>query len=137
MKTSLHHAHLFASNIDESLHFYTEMFRAEVLFDLTMAGARNVMISIGLGKLNFYDQPPKDKLRGLVHHLGIETDDIESLVEHMRNKGYIFRNQIKSLGIWRYIMVEGPDHVLIELFEIIKEKIPELQYKKISNMNSF
>ena len=85
MKVSLHHPHLFASNLDESLHFYKEMFGAEILFDLKMAGARNVMISIGTGKINFYDKPPKDKERGLVHHLGIETDDLEALVKHMKS----------------------------------------------------
>ena len=71
---------MFASNIDESIRFYREMFGAEVLFDMEMAGARNVMISIGGGKLNFYDQPPKEGGRGAVHHLGIETDDLEALV---------------------------------------------------------
>jgi len=136
MKVNLHHAHLFASKIDDSIDFYREMFGAEVLFDLEMAGARNVMISIGSTKINFYDQPPKDQMRGTVHHLGIETDDLESLVAHMKGKGYHFRNQIKGLGVWKYVMVEGPDHLLLELFEIVKDKIPKEQYKKISSLNS-
>jgi len=110
------------------------MFGADILFDLTMAGARNVMIAIGSGKINFYDQAPKDEFRGLVHHLGIETDDIESLVAHMKQKGFKFNNQIKNLGIWKYVMVEGPDHVLLELFEINKNKAPIDEYKKISNL---
>jgi catechol 2,3-dioxygenase-like lactoylglutathione lyase family enzyme len=133
VKVSLHHAHLFASDLEKSLNFYTEMFGAVKLFDLEMAGARNVMVAIGSVKINFYDQPPKDKFRGVVHHLGIETDDIERLVAHMENKGYKFKNQIKNLGIWKYIMVEGPDHVLLELFEINKDKTPSTDYLKISN----
>ncbi|TFG12010.1 MAG: VOC family protein [Promethearchaeota archaeon] len=75
MKTNLHHAHLFASDIDKSINFYREMFGAEILFDLEMAGARNVMIAIGSSKINFYDQPPKESGRGGVNHLGIETED--------------------------------------------------------------
>ncbi len=71
MKVSLHHAYLFASNLDESINFYREMFGAEINFDLEVAGARNVMIAIGSAKINFYDQPPKDRGRGPVHHLGI------------------------------------------------------------------
>ncbi len=136
MRTNLHHAHLFASNIDESIKFYNEMFGAEVLFDLEMAGARNVMISIGSAKLNFYYQPPKDKARGIVHHIGIETDDLETLVAHMKSKGFKFRNQIKSYAMWKYIMAEGPDHILLELFEIVKDNLPEEQYKKITSLNS-
>ena len=125
--------HLFASNVDDSIKFYREMFGAEVLFDLEIAGARNVMISIGSAKLNFYEQPPKDKGRGAIHHLGIETDDLEALVTHMKNNGFKFRKDIKSLGVLRYVMAEGPDHILLELFEVVKDKVPEDQYQKISS----
>lgn len=135
MKTSLHHAHLFASDINESIQFYRNMFGAEVLFDLKMAGARNVMIAIGSSKINFYDQPPKDQGRGVVHHLGIETDDLEALVAHMKRNGFEFKKSIKSLGVWKYVMVEAPDHMLLEVFEVVKKKIPEDQYKAISSLN--
>jgi catechol 2,3-dioxygenase-like lactoylglutathione lyase family enzyme len=135
MKTSLHHAHLFASDIKESIQFYRNMFGAEVLFDLKMDGARNVMIAIGSLKINFYDQPPKDQGRGVVHHLGIETDDLEALVAHMKRNGFEFKKSIKSLGVWKYVMVEAPDHMLLEVFEVVKKKIPEDQYKAISSLN--
>jgi catechol 2,3-dioxygenase-like lactoylglutathione lyase family enzyme len=134
LKANLHHAHLFASNIDESINFYQEMFDAKIIFDLEMAGARNVMISIGSSKINFYDQTPKEQGRGVIHHLGVETDNLEALVEHMKNKGFQFRKPIKSLGIWKYVMAEGPDHILLELFEIVKEKIPKEQYKMITSL---
>ena len=135
MKVNLHHVHLFASNIDESLQFYREMFSAKLFFDLEMAGARNVMISIGSTKINFYDQPPKDQGRGAIHHLGIETEDLEALVEHMKSKGFKFKKTIKKLGVWKYIMAEGPDHVLLELFEIIRDKLTQDQFKIISSLN--
>ena len=134
VRVSLHHAHLFASDLDASIRFYQEMFGAEVLFDLEMAGARNVMIKIGNSKINFYDQPPKDQGRGAVHHLGIETENIEELVAHMKNKGFKFRKPITNLGIFKYVMAEGPDHVLFELFEVVKDRIPEKQYKLISSL---
>lgn len=132
IKANLHHAHLFASDLDKSINFYREMFNAEIIFDLEMAGARNVMISIGSMKINFYNQPPKDTGRGAIHHLGIESDNLEELIEHMKAKGYQFRNKIKTYGLWKYVMVEGPDRVLLELFEIIREKIPKKDLKRIS-----
>ena len=133
MKTSLHHVHMFASNIDKSIRFFREMFGAELLIDQEMAGARNVMISIGSGKINFYDQPPKDQGRGIVHHLGIETDDLEALVEQMQHKGYDFRKPIRDLGTWKYVMVEGPDNVLLELFQVLVDK-GDPQLKRISTL---
>ncbi len=137
MKTSLHHTHLFASNLDASIKFYQDMFRAKILFDLKMAGARNVMISIGSSKINFYDQPPKDQGRGAIHHLGIETDDLEALVEHMKSKGFQFINKIKTFGPLKYVMAAAPDNVLLELFEVVKDKLSIDQYKLISTLNTF
>jgi len=137
MKSSLHHAHLFASNVDESIKFYSEMFGAKVLFDLEMAGARNVMIQIGSSKINFYDQPPKDQGRGAIHHLGIETDDLEALVAHMKSKGFQFINKIKIFGPLKYVMAAAPDNVLLELFKVVKDKVSVKQYKLISSLDSF
>jgi predicted enzyme related to lactoylglutathione lyase len=117
MRTNLQHCHLFASNLDESLSFYKEMFDAKVLFDDEVAGARNVMITIGSGAINFYDQPPKDAGRGVVHHLGIETDDLEALVKKMKSKGAQFKKPITDLGVLKYVMVSGPDNILFELFQ--------------------
>jgi catechol 2,3-dioxygenase-like lactoylglutathione lyase family enzyme len=135
MKINLHHAHLFASNIDRSLKFYQEMFSATILFDLEVAGARNVMISIGSNKINFYDQPPKDAGRGAIHHLGIETDNLEELITHMKSKGFKFIKRIKRLGPLKYVMAEAPDSVLLELFEVVKNKISVDQYKMISTFS--
>jgi catechol 2,3-dioxygenase-like lactoylglutathione lyase family enzyme len=135
MRTNLHHAHLFASNIEKSLQFYREMFGAEIIFDLEVAGARNVMIAIGSSKINFYDQPPKNQGRGIVHHLGIETDDLDSLISHMKDKGFEFRKPIKNLGILKYVMAEGPDHILLELFEVVKDRLSEDQYGLISSFS--
>ncbi len=136
MKTTLHHAHLFASNLDRSIKFYQDMFGAEILFDLKMAGARNVMITIGSSKINFYEQPPKDEGRGAIHHLGIETDDLEALVTHMKNKGFQFIKEIKSFGPLKYVMAAAPDNILLELFEVVKDKVSEDQYKQISSLKS-
>lgn len=117
MDCNLHHVHLFASDLDASLRFYREMFDAGVLFDETVAGVRNVMIQIGTGRINFYDQKPRGTGPSAVHHLGIFTDDIASVVAHMEARGFIFRNSVRDFGELKYIMLEGPDRVLIEIFE--------------------
>ena len=117
MEVTLHHCHLFASDIEKSISFYQEMFGAQVIMDAEIAGSRNVLISIGKGFINFYDQPPRDTGRGAVHHIGIHTDDLAALVEHMKSKGFQFRKQITDLGALKYVMVEAPDKLLIELFE--------------------
>jgi catechol 2,3-dioxygenase-like lactoylglutathione lyase family enzyme len=130
-----HHAHLFASNIDASLKFYQEMFGAEILADVVMAGARNVFAAIGQGRIHFYDQPPKDQGRGAIHHLGIQTHDLGALVAHMKAKGVPFRKEIVDFGFWKYVMAPAPDNVLLELFQIVKEKLPEGDLKKLEKIS--
>ncbi len=113
----LHHAHLFASNLGESVRFYQEMFGGEVILDAEVAGSRNVLLRLGSAHINFYDQPPKDSGRGVVHHLGIRADDLGELVAHMKAKGFQFRKGITDLGALKYVMAAAPDGVLLELFE--------------------
>lgn len=116
-RSRLHHTHLFASDLEASLDFYRRWFGAEVLSDEVFAGARNVLVRVGDGRLNFYDQPPRDRGRNAVHHLGIQTEDLAALVEAMTAGGVAFRKPITQVGALGYVMVEGPDGVLIELFQ--------------------
>ena len=114
----LHHVHLFATDLDQSIAFYTRSFGGEVLADETFAGARNVMMRIGDGRLNFYDQPPPGHGRNAVHHLGIQVEDLQALVDRMTADGYAFRKPIQGVPGSRYTMAEAPDGVLLELFEM-------------------
>ncbi len=124
MEFHLHHTHIFASDIDVSVRFYEEMFGGEVVLDTEVAGARNVFMRIGTGRLHFYAQPPKNKVRGNIHHFGIQTDDIEAAVDRLIAKGVTFRKGITDIGAWMYVMVPAPDDILIELFQIRESAIP-------------
>lgn len=125
MAYHIHHVHIFASDIERSLDFYRGYFGGEVVLDMEFAGARNVFMKIGTGRIHFYDQPPKTTERGGIHHFGIQTDDLDGTVERMKSSGVFFRKGITDFGFWRYVMVPAPDDIVIELFEVDKEKIPE------------
>jgi catechol 2,3-dioxygenase-like lactoylglutathione lyase family enzyme len=116
-RVRLHHTHLFASDLDVSLAFYQRWFGAEVVGDEVFAGSRNVLVALGDGRLNFYDQPPRDRGRNAFHHLGIQTDDLEALVAEMNAGGVEFRKPITYTDDLSYVMVEAPDGVLLELFQ--------------------
>ncbi|MGD9040964.1 MAG: VOC family protein, partial [Desulfobacteraceae bacterium] len=112
----MHHVHIFASDMDESIRFYKEHFGAKQILDAELAGARNVFMRIGKGRLHLYDQPPKHLGSGSIHHFGIQTDDIEVVVDQMKAKGVEFKKGITDFGFWRYVMVPAPDQILIDLF---------------------
>jgi hypothetical protein len=70
-----------------------------------------------------------------VHHLGIETDDLECLVAHMKRKGFRFRNAIRDLGGWKYVMAEAPDNVLLELFQVGPQGVPQDLAERITSLH--
>jgi len=123
MKNHIHHVHIFASDLNKSIKFYEEAFDGKIVLDVELAGARNVFMRIGNGRMHFYDQSPKFSGRGSIHHFGIQTDDIEGVVNKLKSMGVIFTKNITDAGFWKYIMVPAPDDILIELFEVDKKQI--------------
>ena len=124
----IHHVHIFASDLKKSLQFYQENFGGKVILDAEFAGARNVFMKVGNGRLHFYDQPPKHSGRGSIHHFGIQTENIKAMVTKLKLNGVVFQKGITDFGHWKYIMVPAPDDILIELFEVDKSKFPS-QFK--------
>ena len=118
MRVGLDHVHIFASSIPKTVDFFRTMFGATVVWDDEAAGVRNVRLSLGNAFLQIYDQAPKAPRGGAVQHLGIETDDLDGLVSRMKAHGFQFRNTIRDdPNGFRYVMVSGPDDLLMELFE--------------------
>lgn len=117
MRVSLDHVHVFASDASATVRFFQTMFDANVVWDEVVAGTRGIRLQIGRAFILVYDQPPKGPRSGAVHHLGIETDDLDGLVGAMTARGFHFRNPIREDATFKYVMVAGPDDLLIELFE--------------------
>jgi len=120
----VHHVHLFARDLDATVGWYTEMLGAEVAYDGDFGGARNVFLLVGSGRLNLYDQPPREGAGGAYHHVGIQTEDLAALHRHLVANGVQFRSPVREFGTWRYLMCPAPDGVLLELFEIDREAMP-------------
>jgi catechol 2,3-dioxygenase-like lactoylglutathione lyase family enzyme len=120
---SLHHTHLFASDVDRSIAFWRDHFGAVVLVDAAFAGARNVFMRIGEGRLHLYDQPAKHTGAGTVHHLGIETDELDTLVGRLKAAG-VSVTDVRRHAEGDYAMAEAPDGLLLELFQPHAGRLP-------------
>jgi catechol 2,3-dioxygenase-like lactoylglutathione lyase family enzyme len=127
----LHHVHLFAADLDTTLAWWRKHFDAQILYDGEMAGARNVFVAVGSGRMHFYDQPPRENAKGAVHHLGIRISDLRTEWDRMAKAGLRSPNGLREFSDWRYVMVSAPDNVLLELFEfddpeaICNQALPE------------
>lgn len=117
MRVSLDHIHIFSSHLAATVQFFTDMLGASVVWDENAAGVRTVRLALGRGFIHVYDQPPKGERAGAIHHVGVETDDLDALVGRMKAKGFEFRNAVREEEKFRYVMVAGPDNLLIELFQ--------------------
>ena len=119
---SLHHTHLFASDVDRSIAFWRDHFGATVVLDTEFAGARNVFMRIGEGRLHLYDQAPKHAGAGTVHHLGIETDELDALVARLKAAG-VSVTDVRRHAEANYAMAQAPDGILLELFQPHAERV--------------
>ena len=117
MTIDLHHAHLFASDIDATISWWTRHLGARVLFDGQLAGARNVFLGLGTGRIHVYDQPPRDQGRGAIHHLGLKVCGLRQVWRRLEAAGVASRQGLREHEGWRYVMIAAPDNVLLELFE--------------------
>lgn len=123
VRSSLHHVHLMASNLDTSLTFYRRWFDAEVIADFEYAGARNVFVAIGSGRLHFYDQPPRNLERNAFNHIGLVVENLDELHRRMTDAGLELPKGIQRHPDGNYLMVQAPDRVLLELFEPNREML--------------
>ena len=124
MNASLHHAHIFASDITATVTWWQTMLGAEVVFDGDFGGARNVFLRVGEGRLHIYDQWRNGLDKGPVHQLGVYWDELLKVVATMKSKGAVFRGDVREFENWRYIMCAAPDNLLLELFQVDADLMP-------------
>ena len=98
--------------------------RARILFDGPLAGSRNVFIAVGSGRLHLYEQPPRDSGHGAIHHLGIRIQGLKKELKRLQAEGLNSRTGLREQETWRYVMVEAPDGLLLELFEFDDPSAP-------------
>lgn len=113
----LHHVHIFASDMSATLAWWQRHLSARVLFDGRLAGSRNVLIGVGRGHINIFDQPPRDQGRGGVHHIGVRVPGLREAWLQLQADGVRSPHGLREHDGWRYVMIEAPDGVLVELFE--------------------
>jgi len=86
-------------------------------------------------------QPPHDAKRGAlapgpVKNIGCYNADLGKLVlGSCLRISFHFRKEISEFGFWKYLMAAAPDNVLLELFQIVKEKLPEGDLKKLERIS--
>jgi catechol 2,3-dioxygenase-like lactoylglutathione lyase family enzyme len=113
----LHHVHIFASDMEATLAWWCGHLGARVLSDKGLGGSRNVLIGVGSGRINIYDQAPRGAGMGPVHHLGVRVTGFDAVWRRLQAGGVTSPNGPREHDGWRYVMISAPDGILVEIFE--------------------
>nr|WP_064569841.1 hypothetical protein [Gordonia sp. LAM0048] len=87
-----------------------------MVFDACFAGVRNVFLRVGEGRIHLYEQPPSRAGAGTVHHLGVATTELVELAARLR-RAQVSVTDVRYEPAADYVMVKGPDELLIEVFQ--------------------
>lgn len=114
----LHHVHLVTQDMATTCDFYIRHFGGKIVFDDDIDGDRNVFMTIGKGRIHFFqskNQPPKD--RNAFHHLGMMVEDLPTFARGLREAGVPVTDLVETPG-GGFAMTAAPDNVKIELFQV-------------------
>jgi len=82
------------------------------------------VLAVGTGRLNIYDQAPRDRGRGAVHHLGVKVANLRDVWPRLQAQGITSPHGLREQDGWRYVMISAPDGILVELFEFDDPSAP-------------
>jgi catechol 2,3-dioxygenase-like lactoylglutathione lyase family enzyme len=127
----LDHIHVYCSNPDASLHFYTNVFEAEMLGKAYGSdGGIRYFLRLGGLTLVLAPYPPDTEPRvpvvyrdGIyehgygVGHFGLHVENVDESVETVRERGAKILTEPREFVGARFAYIGAPDGVIIELLE--------------------
>ncbi len=126
------HIHLLSPDPDKAAEFWIKHFGATISSrNPNLAGAVNVRLK--LGNLGLFIRgvratdkmaaQPNGKIQG-IDHFGVDVDDFDATVERFQKAGIPCVDGPRSVGAYRVAFFQCPDHVLVEVLEIVGGKHP-------------
>lgn len=124
MDYTIEHATIRCRDLEESIRFYREIFRARVLFRRNLPGGKTIVyLQFGDSMLELMDfgaardgGDPRESYG--VHHIGIKTTDFDAAYQELKSKGVPFLVEPFSPvpGI-RLAFVKDPNGAVLEIAE--------------------
>ena len=120
---SIDHVHIHASDPAKTIEFYKSFFGAQVIQEFEILGRRLTVMSLGdKSKLSILHVPPAVEKpnpgMASIDHIGIEVENIEGLINRLKEKGFTFPVDLtQSSSGAKIAFCFGPDNVYLELIE--------------------
>jgi predicted enzyme related to lactoylglutathione lyase len=112
------HIHLLSPDPVKTADFYEKMFGARKSIRDMGNGRMNVSVFIGDTKILIRGKNEGDAEKPSLDHYGIRTDNLETAVAELKQKGVVFTQEMRSIRPdFRMSFLRTPDGVSIELQE--------------------
>ncbi|MCA9670506.1 MAG: VOC family protein [Myxococcales bacterium] len=131
--TAFDHVHIYARDVEHTIAFYQRCFGAEPVGTLAagdgrvhrfvILGGQYIAISPFPATMQPRDAPPVGD--GAVQsgfgiaHVGLNVDDIDAAVAHLRRNGVDVHGDVAGAGALRYVYASAPDGVIVELTQYV------------------
>ena len=112
-----HHVHVKTRDPKRTMQFYVENLGATVIADLGARGYRVNLHGLTLNITGLIDTQHREQHYG-IEHIAIDTDELDTLVKKLAEKGIHILEQTVVSGGRRVCFFEGPDGVQLEFIEI-------------------
>lgn len=124
-----HHVHLASPAPDAAAAWYVKILGAEIYADAELRGSRNLRLKVGEALLYIRAPRPSDTLSPAggarffgIDHICFAVEGIEAMLAHAERNGAVIADPLFDLpGGSRGAYLQGPDGVLVELFEPKKD----------------
>jgi lactoylglutathione lyase len=124
--TGLAHIGVIVKDIDASIKFYSDALGFELTARQSMETAQLAFLNAGSCRIELVQTAAyAPRSAGVVDHIAIEVEDIETLVCKLIEKGIVFLSDINTtnelLGGIKNVFFTGPDGERLEFFEYISK----------------
>ena len=117
MTLKLNHLHLKTRDPEKTVKFYVDNLGAKIVNQSPRGGYRLNLHGLELNVTKFLDDQTREQKYGM-EHLAIDTDELDALVEKLRQQGIHILEQTVVSGGRRVCFFEGPDGVQLEFIEM-------------------
>jgi lactoylglutathione lyase len=117
MTLKLNHLHLKTQDPEKTVKFYVENLGATIVNKSPSGGYRLDLHGLSLNVSRFLENQKRKQMYGM-EHIAIDTDELDALVEKLKEQGIHILEQTVVSGGRRVCFFEGPDGVQLEFIEM-------------------
>jgi catechol 2,3-dioxygenase-like lactoylglutathione lyase family enzyme len=119
MTLKFNHLHIKTKDPEKTTQFYVDTFGATIMSKSPRGGYRLNLLGLELNVTPHIEDQKREQKYGM-EHLAIDTDELDTLIEKLRQQNIPILEQTVVSGGRRVCFFEGPDGVQLEFIEMKK-----------------